>query len=65
MDECNRMGIKVLGPNVNESHARFTVNKDGNIRIGMAAIKGVGGNAVDSLIIERTDKGLFKDFFDF
>ncbi len=65
MDECKRMGLKVLGPNINESHARFTVNQDGHIRIGMAAIKGVGENAVFSIIKEREKNGLYTDIYDF
>ena len=46
MDECRRMGILVLGPDVNESNVQFTVNDKGNIRFGLGAIKGVGENAV-------------------
>ncbi len=65
MDECKRMGIKVLGPDVNESYARFVVNKKGNIRIGMAAIKGVGESAVNTLIEERESNGAFNDIFNF
>ncbi|MCT4615621.1 MAG: DNA polymerase III subunit alpha [Marinifilaceae bacterium] len=64
MDECKRMGLKVLGPDVNESHARFTVNKDGAIRFGLAAVKGVGESAVENLIKTR-EQGSFKDIFDF
>jgi len=52
MDETRRMGIEVLGPDVNESHVKFTVNKDGNIRFGLGAIKGVGEAAVLQLIEE-------------
>jgi len=64
MDECRRMGMDVLGPDVNESHVRFTVNKDGNIRFGLSAIKGVGESAVDQLIGEREAKGTFRDIYD-
>ncbi len=64
MDECKRMGFDVLGPDVNESFARFTVNKQGALRFGMAAIKGVGEAAVDQ-IIEVRKEGDFKDIFDF
>ena len=46
MEECRRMGLEVLGPDVNESYYKFTVNNQGAIRFGMGAIKGVGGNAV-------------------
>ena len=65
MDECKRMGLKVLAPDVNESDNDFTVNHNGDIRFGMAAIKGVGLAAVDSIIEERTKGGEFKDLFDF
>ena len=65
MDECKRMGLKVLVPDINESFVRFTVNKEGNIRFGLAAIKGVGEAAVQQIIEERTENGSFKDIFDF
>ncbi len=65
MDECRRMGLSVLGPDVNESFSRFTVNKKGDIRFGMAAIKGVGGAAVDAIIKEREENGPYKDYYDF
>ena len=65
MDECKRMGLKVLAPDVNESDNDFTVNHNGDIRFGMAAIKGVGVAAVDSIIEEREKRGPFKDLFDF
>ena len=65
MDECRRMGIEVLGPDVNESNVRFTVNDKGNIRFGLGAIKGVGGNAVQSIIEERISNGPFPDIYDF
>jgi DNA polymerase-3 subunit alpha len=65
MDECRQTGIEVLGPDVNESYRKFTVNADGNIRFGLAAIKGVGGNAVDMLTEERDTNGPFKSIFDF
>jgi len=65
MDECRRMGILVLGPDVNESVHKFTVNKAGAIRFGMAAIKGVGENAVDNIIEECNANGRFKDIYDF
>ncbi|MEA3503758.1 MAG: DNA polymerase III subunit alpha [Bacteroidota bacterium] len=64
IDECQHMGINVLGPDVNESYDRFTVNKDGEIRFGMVAIKGVGENAVEALIEERTKNGLYKNILD-
>ena len=65
MDECVRMGISVLGPDINESNVAFTVNKDGNIRFGLGAIKGVGGNAVASIIEERNKNGAFNTIHDF
>jgi DNA polymerase-3 subunit alpha len=64
MDETKRMGIDVLGPDINESNVKFTVNKDGNIRFGLGAIKGVGEAAVVQVIEEREKNGLFKDIFD-
>ncbi|MDR0691611.1 MAG: DNA polymerase III subunit alpha [Prevotellaceae bacterium] len=65
MDECKQMGIEVLGPDINESYRKFTVNADGNIRFGLAAIKGVGGNAVDMIAEERDTSGIFTSIFDF
>ncbi len=64
MDETRRMGMEVLGPDINESHVKFTVNKDGNIRFGLGAIKGVGENAVLQLIEEREKNGLYKNMYD-
>lgn len=64
MDECRRMGMDVLGPDVNESNVKFTVNKDGNIRFGLGAIKGVGESAVLQLIEEREKKGYYRDIYD-
>jgi DNA polymerase-3 subunit alpha len=63
MDETRRMGMEVLGPDVNESNVKFTVNKDGNIRFGLGAIKGVGESAVLQLIEEREKNGLYKDIY--
>ncbi|MCS5490477.1 DNA polymerase III subunit alpha [Algoriphagus limi] len=65
MEECKRMGIPVLGPDVNESKGGFTVNQVGEIRFGMAAIKGAGSAAVDDIIAEREKSGPFKNIFDF
>jgi DNA polymerase-3 subunit alpha len=62
--EAERMGIRVLGPDINESSLNFTVNKDGIIRFGLAAIKGVGGSAVEDIIAEREKNGPFKSIFD-
>jgi len=64
MDETRRMGMEVLGPDVNESNVKFTVNKDGNIRFGLGAIKGVGESAVLQLIEEREKSGPYKDIYD-
>jgi DNA polymerase-3 subunit alpha len=64
MDETRRMGMEVLGPDVNESDVMFTVNKDGNIRFGLGAIKGVGESAVLQLIEERERNGLYRDIYD-
>ena len=64
MDETRRMGMEVLGPDVNESNVKFTVNRDGNIRFGLGAIKGVGESAVIQLIEEREKGGLYKDIYD-
>ncbi len=65
MDECRRMSILVLGPDVNESNVRFTVNNKGDIRFGLGAIKGVGENAVRSIMDERRANGPYKDIYDF
>ena len=64
MDECKSMGIATLGPDVNESFVNFGVNQKGEIRFGLAAIKGVGESAAQAIIDERTKNGPFKDFFD-
>ncbi|RMA66377.1 DNA polymerase III subunit alpha [Ulvibacter antarcticus] len=63
MDECKRMGMDVLGPDVNESFYKFTVNDQGKVRFGMGAIKGVGGNAVATIVEHRKD-GKYKSIFD-
>ena len=65
MNECKRMGINVLGPDINESMLQFSANKQGDVRFGLAAIKGVGESAVESIIAERTKNGRFKDIYDF
>jgi DNA polymerase-3 subunit alpha len=64
MDETRRMGMEVLGPDVNESNVMFTVNKDGNIRFGLGAIKGVGEAAVLQLIEEREKNGVYRNIYD-
>jgi len=65
MEECKRMGIKVLGPDVNESLKGFAVNSKGQIRFGLGGLKGAGDAAVDNLISERKKNGLYKDIYDF
>ncbi len=62
--ESKRMGIPVFGPDINESSRNFTVNKEGAIRFGLAAIKGVGSSAVEDIIGERKANGPFKNIFD-
>ena len=63
MEECKRMRLKVLGPDVNESVLKFNVNKKGEIRFGLGAIKGVGEAAVENIIIERTKNGYFSSIY--
>ncbi len=65
MTECHRMDLNVLGPDVNESFSKFTANKNGDIRFGMAAIKGVGSSAAKNIIKTRKKHGPFKSIFDF
>ena len=65
MDECRAMGLQVLGPDVNESHRKFGVNKKGDIRFGLVAVKGVGEGAVQNIIEEREKNGPYKDIYDF
>ncbi|MDR2126204.1 MAG: DNA polymerase III subunit alpha [Prevotellaceae bacterium] len=64
MEECKSIGIKVLPPGVNESDMTFTVNKDGNIRFGLAAVKGVGATAAENIITVRQSEP-YADIFDF
>ncbi len=64
MEECKRMGLKVLGPDVNESKYNFAVNDKSEIRFGLGAVKGVGEGAVEAIIAERTDNGRFKNLID-
>jgi len=63
MEECKRMGLKVLGPDVNESYYKFTVNNDYAVRFGIGAVKGVGANAVDTIVQNRKDAP-YKSIFD-
>ena len=65
MDECKAMGITVKGPDVNESFATFGVNAHGDIRFGLSAIKGIGGNVVRDVLAARDSGGEFKDIYDF
>ncbi len=64
MDECKRMNQPVLGPDLNESYYKFAVNKNNEIRFGLAAIKGVGGAAVQSILKDRKEKGPYASIFD-
>jgi len=64
MEECRRMGLQVLGPDVNESYYKFTVNDQGAIRFGMGAVKGVGAGAVDTIVQTREKDGKYKSVFD-
>ena len=64
MEECRRMGLEVLGPDVNESAYRFTVNEGGQIRFGLGGVKNVGEAAVDALVDERRKNGMFTSLFD-
>ncbi|MDE3145394.1 MAG: DNA polymerase III subunit alpha, partial [Bacteroidota bacterium] len=65
MEECKRMGLKVLGPDINESLKGFAVNKKAEIRFGLGGLKGVGDNAIENIISERNKDGQYKDIFDF
>jgi len=64
MDECRRMGIHVLGPDINESNLQFTVNREGAIRFGLGAIKGLGSSPVEAIILERETNAPFASIFD-
>ena len=64
MEECKRMKLNVLGPDVNESYYKFSVNKDNAVRFGMGAIKGVGRAAVDTIVETRKKDGKYKSVFD-
>ncbi len=65
MEECKRMGIPVLGPDINESNYIFTVNKEGAIRFGLGAIKGLGSAPVEAIISERNENGPYTSIFEF
>ncbi|MEM6516712.1 MAG: DNA polymerase III subunit alpha [Bacteroidota bacterium] len=64
MEECKRMRLDVLGPDVNESYYKFSVNKNGAVRFGMGAIKGVGHGAVKTIVENRKKDGNYKSIFD-
>ncbi len=64
MEECKRMGLTVLGPDINESNNGFAVNKKGEIRFGFSGLKGVGEKAIEDIITERNKHGHFKTIFD-
>ena len=64
MGECKRMKLQVLGPDLNESYFKFSVNKDNAIRFGMGAVKGVGASAVKAIVDERKANGSYKSIFD-
>jgi DNA polymerase III subunit alpha len=64
MEECKRMGLKVLGPDINESKKGFAVNQKGEVRAGLGGLKGVGEAAVESIISEREKDGQFVSIFD-
>ena len=65
MGDCKAHKINVLNPDVNESSSHFTVNRKGDIRFGLAGIKGFGSNIVDAILAEREKGGLFQDVYDF
>jgi DNA polymerase III subunit alpha len=65
MEECKRMGLKVLGPDINESLKGFAVNSKGEIRFGLGGLKGVGEAAIEGIIEERNKKGPYINIFDF
>ena len=65
MEECNRMGLQVLGPDVNESWYKFAVNDKGEVRFGLGAILGVGEGAVKNIVSERKNDGLYGSIFEF
>jgi DNA polymerase-3 subunit alpha len=65
MEECRRMGVEVLGPDINESDMSFAVNKKGQVRFGLTGVKGVGDKAVESIIEEREANGPYVSVYDF
>lgn len=65
LNECKRMRIRILSPDINESQINFTVNKSGAIRFGLSALKGIGEGPVEAILMERQANGSFTDVFDF
>lgn len=65
LDECKHMKLKVLSPNINQSVYKFTVSETGEIIYGLGAIKGVGEAAIEGVLLNRKQRGKFKDLFDF
>ena len=65
MDDCKGHGIKILNPDVNESGANFTVNKNGDVRFALSGMKGFGANIVDAILKDRDENGLYTDIYDF
>jgi len=65
MEECRRMGVPVLGPDINESDMAFAVNKKGEVRFGLTGVKGVGDKAIESIIEERVANGPYESIYDF
>lgn len=65
ISECERIGVKVLPPHINESEKGFTVTNDGNIRFGLLAVKNLGVGVINNLVREREENGVFKSFYDF
>jgi len=64
LGECRRMGVKVLGPDINESNMKFSVNKKGEIRFTLSALRGLGGAAAQAIIEEREANGPYSSIFD-
>jgi DNA polymerase-3 subunit alpha len=64
MEECKRMGLNIYGPDVNKSEFKFSVNKEGELRFGLAAIKGSGESSIEEIIRERNQNGPYRSIFD-
>jgi DNA polymerase III, alpha subunit len=65
IQECKRLGIEVVSPNINSSYGVFTANEDGRILYGLAGIRNVGLAVVEDVVAERDRRGKYKDIFDF